>query len=90
MTLTGLEVVLGGFALTVLAGLVTWIVTNARYQTKACCDERYGIACNAVQEVKNVQERDSGLALRMLREVIMHLPITDEAKADILNDRRSK
>ena len=90
MEMTALEVMLGGALLSGVVGLATWIVTNSKYQTKDGCDERYGNSCKLVQEVKQQVDRDNGLMMRMLREVIMHLPIDSEAKADILNDRRSR
>lgn len=43
-----------------------------------------------ISENKAAQSCDTALIMRMLRAVIMHLPLSDSEKADIINDRGGK
>ena len=85
MDLTPLETVLGGTVLSGVVGLVTWVVTASRYQTKDACSTIHGAMCQRVTDVERTQEVDTKAQKRMLTEIVMHLPIEDEHKVRIIN-----
>jgi hypothetical protein len=87
MELTGLEIIMGGAVLSGIVGLGTWVVTCARYQTRSGCDERHGLVCRDICAVREKQDRDTSLIMRMLRSLIVHSDIPKEEQERILNDR---
>ncbi|MBU4526561.1 MAG: hypothetical protein KUA37_01980 [Desulfomicrobium sp.] len=96
MTLTQLEILLATIFLSCISSLITWAVTSSRCQSRAACDERHKMLAQDaakhekdMQELRDKQSRDNGMILRMLRAVIMHLPIDNDTREEIINDRRS-
>ena len=96
MTLTQLEILLATIVLGCISSLITWAVTANRCQSRAACDERHAMLAQdaakheaELRDLRGKQARDSGMILRMLRAVIMHLPIDNETREEIINDRRS-
>lgn len=101
MELNGLEMTLIGGAIATGAAWIGTTLQARSYQTKLGCDERHKAACAGITEVKEQSKQelehikaenkaDTGMIMRMLREIVMHLPIEERHKADILNDRGGK
>jgi hypothetical protein len=86
--------VLGG----ILIGGLGYLYGSKGKQSVIACDERCK-ARDAAREKERLalerqiakneatQSTDTALIMRMLRAVIMHLPLSDTEKADIINDR---
>ena len=90
MTLTGLEVVLVGLFVGLVASVSTWIFTTAKYQCRANCDERHKAIAIELVAIKARQASDIEQIMRMLRAIVMHLPIGESEKITIINDRRDR
>lgn len=87
MELTGLEIIMGGSILSGIVGLGTWIISSARFQSRASCDERHSGVCRDICAIKEKQSVDTGIIMRMLRSLIVHSDIPESEKERILNDR---
>ena len=90
MELTGLEAILGGAVLSGAVGIVTWLVTSARYQTRTGCDERHAGVCRDIFDLKAKQDRDTSLVMRMLRSLILYSDMPEAEKERVLNDRTAQ
>lgn len=97
---TPLEATLAAMFLSMVSSLVTWAITSSRCMDKTTCNERHKGICdtfaaisakheNDMRDLREKQSRDSGMILRMLRATIMHLPIDNDTREEIVNDRRS-
>ena len=90
MELTGLEIIMGGAILSGAVGLGTWIISSARFQSRAACDERHAGVCRDICAIKEKQSVDTGVIMRMLRSLVVHSNIPEGEKERILNDRGAK
>ena len=82
MELTGLEALLLGASVAAVSSIGTALFVGGKYRTTRLCDER----CAEFEKRFAKRDSDSQLVLRMLRAVIMYLPIDDAKKERILND----
>lgn len=83
MQLTQLELFLLGALLSLLTGLFVRLVMGNVYVKKSECRQVRDQTSSALQEIKNGQD----IQFRMLRGIIVSLPIGEKEKRELLNER---
>lgn len=97
MEVSGLEATLIAGAIATAAAWISTAYQAHRYQTKGGCDDRHRTVCQdgakrdeKLEDIEKQNKTDTALMMRMLREIVIHLPIPEQHKANILNDRGGK
>lgn len=86
MQFTGLETILIASLSAAVAIFVALIAFSSRFMSRTECEARHRNICLPSEDVAKILQ-DLKLLFRMVRAIVISLPIDNEKKEEILNDR---
>lgn len=85
MTFTPLELLLGGAMLSLLTALAVRLITGGSFVTRDQCRLNHENECRTNADLN----RKMDIQFRMLRAIVVYLPLSAAKKEEILNERGS-